>query len=97
MGRGAGIADAFAIETKTIQKLRQRILPFVLLLFVVALIDPNNIGLAALTMNRELAIRSQQFWGAEMLRVGRHSAIGSNPRRSGSQQTCNACRVHDSE
>jgi ACS family tartrate transporter-like MFS transporter len=61
LGRGAGIADAFAIETKTIQKLRQRILPFVLLLFVVALIDRNNIGLAALTMNRELAIRSQQF------------------------------------
>jgi ACS family tartrate transporter-like MFS transporter len=61
LGRGAGITDAFAIETKTIQKLRQRILPFVLLLFVVALIDRNNIGLAALTMNRELAIRSQQF------------------------------------
>ena len=61
MGRGAGITDAFAIETKTIQKLRQRILPFVLLLLVVALIDRNNIGLAALTMNRELAITSQQF------------------------------------
>ena len=61
MGRGPGIADAFAIETKTIQKLRQRILPFVLLLLVVALIDRNNIGLAALTMNRELAITSQQF------------------------------------
>jgi MFS transporter, ACS family, tartrate transporter len=58
---GAGIADVFAIETKTIQKLRQRILPFVLLLFVVALIDRNNIGLAALTMNRELAITRQQF------------------------------------
>jgi MFS transporter, ACS family, tartrate transporter len=31
------------------------------LLFVVALIDRNNIGFAALTMNKELAITSQQF------------------------------------
>jgi len=61
LGRRAGIADAFAVETKIIQKLRLRILPFVLLLFVVALIDRNNIGIAALTMNRELAITSQQF------------------------------------
>ncbi len=49
------------IGTKTIQKLRLRILPFVLLLFVVALIDRNNIGFAALTMNKELAITSHQF------------------------------------
>src|SRR5262249_50125050 len=48
-------------ETKTVRKLRLRILPFILLLFVVALIDRNNIGLAALTMNRELTITSQQF------------------------------------
>ncbi len=51
----AGTAAAFEAERKTIQKLRLRILPFVLLLFVVALIDRNNIGLAALTMNQELA------------------------------------------
>ena len=46
---------------KAIQKIRLRILPFVLLLFVVALIDRNNVGFAALTMNKELAITSQQF------------------------------------
>ena len=46
---------------RTIQKIRLRILPFVFLLFVVALIDRNNIGFAALTMNKELAISSQQF------------------------------------
>ena len=50
-----------AVGTKTIQKLRFRILPFVLLLFVVALIDRNNVSFAALTMNKELAITSQQF------------------------------------
>jgi ACS family tartrate transporter-like MFS transporter len=60
MGSGLPIAS-ISIGTKTIQKLRLRILPFVLLLFVVALIDRNNIGFAALTMNKELAITSQQF------------------------------------
>src|SRR5271155_143504 len=50
-----------SIEARTIQKLRIRILPFVLLLFVVALLDRFNIGFAALTMNKELAISSQQF------------------------------------
>ena len=58
---GRPMADAFATETTIIRKLRLRILPFVLLLFVVALIDRNNISLAALTMNKELAITSQQF------------------------------------
>jgi ACS family tartrate transporter-like MFS transporter len=48
-------------ETRTIQKLRFRILPFVLLLFFIALIDRSNVSLAALTMNTELAVTSQQF------------------------------------
>ena len=54
-------ADATAIEARTIRKLRIRILPFIFLLFVVALLDRYNIGFAALTMNKELAITSQQY------------------------------------
>jgi ACS family tartrate transporter-like MFS transporter len=50
-----------SIEARTIQKMRIRILPFVFLLFVVALLDRVNIGFAALTMNRELAVTSQQY------------------------------------
>jgi ACS family tartrate transporter-like MFS transporter len=53
--------EAVSMEARTIQKLRIRILPFVFLLFVVALLDRNNIGFAALTMNKELAITSQQY------------------------------------
>jgi ACS family tartrate transporter-like MFS transporter len=49
------------IETVTIRKLRIRLLPFLFVLFVVAFIDRINLGFAALTMNRELAIASQQF------------------------------------
>jgi ACS family tartrate transporter-like MFS transporter len=49
------------IEATTIRKLRLRILPFVFLLYVIAYLDRINIGFAALTMNKELAISSQQF------------------------------------
>jgi ACS family tartrate transporter-like MFS transporter len=49
------------IEAMTIRKLRIRLLPFLFALFVVAFIDRINLGFAALTMNRELAITSQQF------------------------------------
>ena len=56
-----GASASISIETKTIRKLRLRILPAVFLLFVVALLDRNNIGFAALSMNKELAISSQQF------------------------------------
>jgi len=50
-----------AIEARTMWKVRIRILPFVFLLFIVALLDRFNIGFAALTMNKELAITSQQY------------------------------------
>jgi MFS transporter, ACS family, tartrate transporter len=49
------------IETATIRKLRIRLLPFLFALYVVAFIDRIDLGFAALTMNRELAITSQQF------------------------------------
>src|SRR5579864_447932 len=53
--------SSILIGKKTIRKLRFRILPFVFLLFIIAQLDRNNIGFAALTMNRELAITSRQF------------------------------------
>ena len=52
---------SISIGIKTIRKLRLRILPVVFLLFVIALLDRINIGFAALTMNKELAINSQQY------------------------------------
>jgi MFS family permease len=50
-----------AVEAATIRKLRIKLLPFLFVLFVLAFIDRINLGFAALTMNRELAITSQQF------------------------------------
>lgn len=49
------------VRTITIQKVRARILPYLFLLYVISYLDRINIGFAALTMNKELAITSQQF------------------------------------
>ncbi len=57
-------APAFAaveIEARTLRKLQTRIIPFVFVLFVIAILERNNFGFAALTMNKELAITSQQY------------------------------------
>jgi ACS family tartrate transporter-like MFS transporter len=48
-------------EAKIIHKLRMRIIPFVFVLYVISFLDRMNISFAALTMNKELAITSQQF------------------------------------
>src|SRR5499425_1453792 len=49
------------IEATTIRKLRLRLIPFLLALYIIAFVDRINIGFAALTMNKELAISTQQF------------------------------------
>jgi ACS family tartrate transporter-like MFS transporter len=50
-----------AFEQKTVRKWQSRLLPFLFAIYVVAFIDRTNISIAALTMNRELAIASHQF------------------------------------
>src|SRR6266567_135317 len=50
-----------SIEARTIRKVRTRILPFLFLLYIICFLDRINISFAALTMNEELAITSQQF------------------------------------
>ncbi len=52
---------AVSIEARTLHKVRIRILPFICILFVVCFLDRINIGFAALTMNKELAVTNQQF------------------------------------
>ncbi len=52
---------AVSIEAGTIRKMRIRILPFIFLVYIICFLDRINIGFAALTMNKELAITSQQF------------------------------------
>src|SRR5205814_3967755 len=48
-------------EARIIHKVRMRIIPFVFLLYIISFLDRINIGFAALTMNKELAITGQQY------------------------------------
>ncbi len=49
------------IEARTVRKVQIRILPYLFLLYVISYLDRVNIAFAALTMNKEIAITSQQF------------------------------------
>jgi ACS family tartrate transporter-like MFS transporter len=48
-------------ERATIRKVQVRLIPLLFVLYVVAVLDRVNIGFAALTMNKALAITAQQF------------------------------------
>lgn len=50
-----------SLDHRISAKIRARLLPFLFILYAVAFLDRINIGFAALTMNRDLAITSQQF------------------------------------
>lgn len=56
-------AEAVAgnFESKVIRKLQWRLIPLLFLLYVVSFIDRVNIGFAALSMNKDLRISSEQF------------------------------------
>ena len=61
MGRVQGKLAGEVVDSKTIQKLQIRLIPYLFLLYVVAMIDRVNIGFAQLTINKDLALSSQQF------------------------------------
>ncbi|HWL12857.1 MAG TPA: MFS transporter [Ureibacillus sp.] len=50
-----------AIERSTVKKTMSRILPFILLLYVIAHLDRVNLGYAALEMNADLALTAEVF------------------------------------
>ncbi len=63
--------EAGDIGTRTLRRVTGRILPFVLLLYVVSFIDRVNVGFAAITMNRDLGMSAETFGiGAAVFFVG---------------------------
>ena len=60
MGNETNAAEKL-VEARTVRKLQIRLIPYLFLLYVVAMVDRINIGFAALTMNKELGISTQQF------------------------------------
>ena len=49
------------LEQQTIRKITWRLIPFLMLLYLVAFLDRINVGFAALTMNKDLGLTSQMF------------------------------------
>ena len=60
MAAGKPVA-ATDISTETVRKVRNRLIPLLFLLYIVAFLDRINIGFAALTMNADLGLTSAQF------------------------------------
>lgn len=60
-GHPPGSAVENSIGHKTIRKLQIRLIPYLFLLYVVAMIDRVNISFAQLTMNRDLGLSTQQY------------------------------------
>jgi MFS transporter, ACS family, tartrate transporter len=50
-----------AVERSTLKKTMGRILPFILILYIVAFLDRVNMGYAALEMNADLALTAEAF------------------------------------
>lgn len=49
------------LEKRTVRKTMMRILPFILVLYIIAYLDRVNLGYAALQMNAELALTAEVF------------------------------------
>lgn len=50
-----------SLEQITLKKIMKRVLPFVLLLYIIAFLDRVNMGYAALEMNKELELSAEVF------------------------------------
>ena len=63
-------ADYQASE-RTLAKAFRRILPFIFACYVISYLDRTNVGFAALTMNKDLGLTSEQFgFGAGLFFIG---------------------------
>jgi len=60
MSSSVAVADP-DFGARTIRKLQLRLIPYIFILYIVAVLDRVNIGFAALTMIKELGITAQQF------------------------------------
>src|ERR1700757_3932629 len=49
------------LEERAIRKITWRLIPFLMLLYLVAFLDRINVGFAALTMNKDIGLTSQTF------------------------------------
>ena len=56
-----------ALERRTVKKVTWRLMPFLMVCYLLAFIDRGNIGMAALQMNHDIGISPQVFGFASSL------------------------------
>lgn len=59
--RGDMAAAAPSMQARVIRKVTWRLIPFLMLLYLVAFLDRINVGFAALTMNKDIGLTSRMF------------------------------------
>lgn len=68
MDAGTGLT---ADEQRTFSKVARRLIPFMMLLYLVSFLDRVNVGFAALTMNADLGFSPEVYgWGAGIFFIG---------------------------
>jgi MFS transporter, ACS family, tartrate transporter len=64
-------SEEYAASEKTLAKAFRRILPFIFICYVISYLDRTNAGFAALTMNKDLGLTSEQFgFAAGLFSIG---------------------------
>ena len=61
MSRDLDAPEIGAYRSAVIRKIKMRVLPFLVVLYIMAFIDRANVGYAALEMNADLGITKAQF------------------------------------
>ncbi|KVP18079.1 MFS transporter permease [Burkholderia multivorans] len=56
-----GLMEASAIERRTMRKVVWRLIPFLMMCYLLAFIDRGNVGMASLQMNQDLGMSAQVF------------------------------------
>ena len=65
------LANREELENRTIRMVRNRCIPVLVLGFIISYLDRVNVGIAALTMNKDLGLTATMFgWGAGLVSVG---------------------------
>lgn len=65
------VADSNGLESRTIRIIRNRCVPLLMLGFIVSFLDRVNVGVAALTLNKDIGLTATMFgYGAGLVSVG---------------------------
>lgn len=59
--QSAGVTETSALESRTVRKVVWRLVPFLMICYLLAFIDRGNVGMASLQMNHDLGMSAKAF------------------------------------